>query len=31
MVTGYVTFVDRGRHGRFINVKPAEQTKAAVN
>ncbi len=32
MVTGHVTFVDRGRHGRFINVTPTEQTKtAAVN
>ena len=30
MVTGYVTFVDRGRHGRFINVTPTEQAKAAA-
>jgi large subunit ribosomal protein L27 len=31
MVTGHVTFVDRGRRGRFINVTPTEQAKAAVN
>ena len=30
MVTGFVTFVDRGRHGRFINVTPAESAKAAA-
>ncbi len=30
MVTGYVTFVDKGRHGRFINVTPTEQAKAAA-
>jgi large subunit ribosomal protein L27 len=30
MVTGTVTFVDRGRRGRFINVTPAEPAKAAA-
>src|SRR5258708_11262046 len=24
MVTGFVKFEDKGRHGRFISVKPAE-------
>jgi len=31
MVTGFVKFEDKGRHGRFISVKPAEQAKSAVN
>jgi hypothetical protein len=30
-VTGYVKFLDKGRHGRFITVEPAEQAKSAVN
>lgn len=25
LVTGIVTFQDKGRHGRFISVKPADQ------
>ena len=31
LVTGYVKFLDRGRHGRFITVQPAEQAKSAAN
>jgi large subunit ribosomal protein L27 len=31
LVTGFVKFEDRGRRGRFISVKPTEQTKSAVN
>jgi large subunit ribosomal protein L27 len=31
LVTGVVKFEDRGRHGRFISVKPSEQAKSAVN
>ena len=34
LVTGIVKFEDKGRHGRFISVHPAEQaqpTPAAVN
>jgi len=31
MVTGVVKFEDKGRHGRFISVKPAEQAKSAAN
>jgi large subunit ribosomal protein L27 len=31
MVTGVVEFEDKGRHGRFISVKPAEQAKSAAN
>ena len=31
MVTGYVKFLDRGRHGRFISVLPAEQATSAAN
>ena len=31
MVTGIVHFEDKGRHGRFINVRPAEQAKSAAN
>src|ERR1700756_738939 len=29
--TGYVKFEDKGRHGRFISVTPAEQAQAAVS
>ena len=31
LITGYVKFEDRGRHGRFISITPAEQTAAAAN
>jgi large subunit ribosomal protein L27 len=34
LVTGIVKFEDKGRHGRFISVHPAEQAQpapAAVN
>jgi hypothetical protein len=31
MVTGYVKFLDRGRHGRYISIQPAEQAKSAAN
>jgi len=31
LVTGYVRFLDRGRHGRFISVEPAQQAKSAAN
>jgi len=33
LVTGYVKFTDRGRHGRYISVAPHEQAEAspAVN
>jgi len=31
MVTGFVKFQDRGRHGRFISVLPAQQAKSAAN
>ena len=31
LVTGFVNFEDRGRLGRFISIKPADQAKAAVN
>jgi large subunit ribosomal protein L27 len=31
LVTGFVKFEDRGRHGRFISVKPAELAKSAAN
>ena len=31
LVTGYVKFLDRGRHGRFISVEPAQQAKSAAN
>jgi large subunit ribosomal protein L27 len=27
LVTGTVEFEDKGRHGRFINVQPAEQAR----
>src|SRR5689334_25153747 len=30
MVTGYVTFVARGRHARLINATPTESAKAAA-
>ena len=29
LVTGYVEFKDRGKSGRFVNVRPAEEAKAA--
>ena len=29
LVTGYVKFEDRGRHGRFISITPTEQAAAA--
>jgi large subunit ribosomal protein L27 len=31
MVTGFVKFQDRGRHGRFISIQPTEQAKPAAN
>jgi len=31
LVTGYVKFLDKGRHGRFISIQPAEQAKSAAN
>lgn len=31
MVTGYVKFQDRGRHGRFISIEPAAAKSAAAN
>jgi large subunit ribosomal protein L27 len=31
LVTGIVKFEDKGRHGRFISVTPADAAKAAVN
>jgi len=31
LVTGYVKFLDRGRHGRFISIQPAEAAKPAAN
>ncbi|MGA2095556.1 MAG: 50S ribosomal protein L27 [Candidatus Acidiferrum sp.] len=33
LVTGYVRFEDKGRHGRFINVEPDKKAEpaAAVN
>jgi large subunit ribosomal protein L27 len=30
LVTGYVKFTDRGRHGREISVAPHEKTEAAA-
>jgi large subunit ribosomal protein L27 len=30
LVTGYVKFEDKGRHGRFISVTPTEAAKAAA-
>ena len=29
LVTGYVEFRDRGRSGRFVNIRPVEEAKAA--
>ena len=29
LVTGYVEFKDRGKSGRFVNVRPVEAEKAA--
>ncbi len=31
LVTGIVTFKDKGRHGRFISVEPAAQAKPVAN
>jgi large subunit ribosomal protein L27 len=31
LVTGIVEFKDKGRHGRFISVKPAEQAESAAS
>jgi large subunit ribosomal protein L27 len=31
LVTGYVKFTDRGRHGREISVAPQAEASAAVN
>jgi len=31
LVTGIVTFKDKGRHGRFISVEPAVQAKPVAN
>jgi large subunit ribosomal protein L27 len=31
LVTGYVKFQDKGRHGRFISIQPSEPAKAAAN
>ena len=31
LVTGYVKFTDRGRHGREISVAPQAEATAAVN
>ena len=32
LVTGFVKFTDRGRHGRYISVAPQDaETSAAVN
>jgi len=31
LITGFVKFEDKGRHGRFISIKPAEQVKSAAN
>jgi large subunit ribosomal protein L27 len=31
LVTGYVTFEDKGRGGRFISVHPAEEAKPAAS
>jgi large subunit ribosomal protein L27 len=30
LVTGYVKFTDRGRHGRFISVQPDKQAEPAL-
>jgi len=29
LVTGYVEFRDRGKSGRFVNIRPVEAEKAA--
>jgi len=29
LVTGYVEFKDRGKSGRFVNIRPVEAEKAA--
>jgi large subunit ribosomal protein L27 len=31
LITGVVSFEDKGRHGRFINVKPAEEAKSIAS
>jgi large subunit ribosomal protein L27 len=31
LVTGIVSFEDKGRHGRFISVKPADEAKTVAN
>src|SRR6266700_1220072 len=31
LVTGYVKFQDKGRHGRFISIQPTEQGKQALS
>jgi large subunit ribosomal protein L27 len=31
LVTGIVSFEDKGRHGRFISVKPADKAKTVAN
>ena len=31
MVTGFVKFQDKGRHGRFISIQPSEQVKSVAN
>jgi large subunit ribosomal protein L27 len=31
LVKGIVSFEDKGRHGRFISVKPADEAKTAAN
>ncbi|HEY2461862.1 MAG TPA: 50S ribosomal protein L27 [Candidatus Acidoferrum sp.] len=30
LITGYVKFTDRGRHGRFISITPSEQAASAT-
>ncbi len=31
LVTGIVEFKDKGRHGRFISVKPSDQAESAAS
>ncbi|HUI75027.1 MAG TPA: 50S ribosomal protein L27 [Candidatus Acidoferrum sp.] len=31
LVTGYVKFQDKGRHGRYISIQPAEAKAASAN
>jgi large subunit ribosomal protein L27 len=31
LVTGIVKFQDKGRHGRFISVEPAQQAKSVAS